>query len=540
MANAMKNRQTDPMHEGARASLHDPVRAGRALATSHRQSRARRVHVSELMLPPQSVRTGLALSILGLMLNPLFSPESRAQSIRKSGPESAFLGTPSGEQVWPSMAIGTGGGFLVWEDNTIEGSGRGRGIAAVRVGADLTRSGESFRVNSQTAGNQEKPQTALLTDGRALVTWESRPANGSGSVGIYGRVLAADGGYASDQFRVSPVSISTNLKQKVSWTGIFRNRTQTRTYKFKETISSIREHAGGASIVALPDGGAVVVYHGVRRAYTNTWALVRQTKYNGIRSMTNDYLRPIRLTGDWMQDVYLQRLDGAGQPVGTEVQVNQYDRFNQRDPSVTMLANGHVLVAWVSERPVSGWSGDNFSVGIFAREMTSSGEPVGNEFPVGEDPARASANPVVTVVGTGFGVYWSQHEQVFSSRWNVYGRVFEAAGRPAGPPFVINSYTAGDQYAPRLASSGGSQLVVWTSLGQDGSREGVYGRALVNGLPAGEEFPVHTTATSRQHQPVVAGTGDGRYVAVWSGYVGSTGFDLFSQAFSTEAAQPQQ
>ena len=34
----------------------------------------------------------------------------------------------------------------------------------------------------------------------------------------------------------------------------------------------------------------------------------------------------------------------------------------------------------------------------------------------------------------------------------------------------------GDQYAPRISAIGVDYLIVWTSLGQDGSREGVFGQ----------------------------------------------------------------
>jgi hypothetical protein len=51
------------------------------------------------------------------------------------------------------------------------------------------------------------------------------------------------------------------------------------------------------------------------------------------------------------------------------------------------------------------------------------------------------------------------------------------------------------------------------------------------------ELHLHTTVASRQYQPVVSGIGDGRFITVWSGYAGTSGFDLFSQIVSTDAAQ---
>ena len=470
------------------------------------------------MLPPASVWTGVLLCF-GAAFFPL---ETAAQSIVRSGVETGIPGAQSGDQVTPAISVDSDGGLLVWEDNTIENS-KGQGIAAIRLGPDLSAVGSRFQVNAQSAGDQEKPETILLANGRALVTWESRV---SGRTGLYGRILSRDGTFISSDFLINPTTTTTNIKQQVSWPGIFHNQAKTRKYKFKDTFSAIREHAGGASLVALPDGGALIAYHAVRRSYTNTWTLVRESNWNGVRSMTNDNLRPVMQIGDWMQDVYLQRIDADGNKVGSAVQVNQYDRYNQRDPSIALLANGNVIVAWVCEQPRTGRSLDNFALSIFAREMTVSGEPVAAEFPLGEDPTRASANPVVAAVGSGFAIYWSQHETVSVGRWNVYGRLFSAQASPAGEPFLVNVQTEGDQYAPRVTG----QMIVWTSLGQDGSREGVYGRSLVNGVPEGSEFRVNTTTASRQHQPAVAGTG-GRLISVWSSYSGASGFDLLSQVY---------
>lgn len=430
------------------------------------------------------------------------------------------------------MSVDADGGFVVWADNTIESSHTSMGIAAVRLGADWSAAGSPFQVNSQTVGNQEKPESILLANARALVTWESRLP---GKPGLYGRVLARDGSFVSGEFLINPTTTITNFRRQVSWTGVFRNRTRTRKFKFREVYSHIREHAGGASLAALPDGGSVVAYHAVRRSYTNTYTLDRVTRWNGVRTLTNDYLRPIRQIGDWMQDVFIQRVDANGSKVGSAVLVNQTTGFNQRDPSVALLANGNVLVAWVSEQPKSGRATDNFAISLYAREMTPAGEPVGPEFLVGDDPARASANPAVVSVGDGFAIYWSQHESLFDGRWDVYGRVFSAAAKPAGDTFRVNVQTEGNQYAPRVGS-GGTPVIVWTSLGQDGSREGVYGRTLVNGVPEGDEFRVNTTTASRQHQPAVAGSG-GRVITVWSTFSGEQGFDLSSQVYVRDEAR---
>ena len=86
----------------------------------------------------------------------------------------------------------------------------------------------------------------------------------------------------------------------------------------------------------------------------------------------------------------------------------------------------------------------------------------------------------------------------------------------------MNSYLSGDQYAPRISAIGVDYLIVWTSLGQDGSREGVFGQFVHgDGTPVGGEFRVNTTTLSRQMQPVVASDGADQFLVVWTSYTGS-------------------
>jgi hypothetical protein len=81
-------------------------------------------------------------------------------------------------------------------------------------------------------------------------------------------------------------------------------------------------------------------------------------------------------------------------------------------------------------------------------------------------------------------------------------------------------------------------LIAWTSLGQDGSREGVFGQFVHNnGGLVGSEFLVNTTTAGQQMQPTVASDGLSQFLAVWTSFVGSpNGFDLFAQRYENVAA----
>jgi hypothetical protein len=74
------------------------------------------------------------------------------------------------EQAVPRVAADGAGGFLVvWQDNAIDGAGKGIGAAAFN--ADGTRNGGVFQANSYTAHDQQVPAVAADDSGRAVVVW---------------------------------------------------------------------------------------------------------------------------------------------------------------------------------------------------------------------------------------------------------------------------------------------------------------------------------------------------------------------------------
>jgi hypothetical protein len=125
-----------------------------------------------------------------------------------------------------------------------------------------------------------------------------------------------------------------------------------------------------------------------------------------------------------------------------------------------------------------------------------------------------------------------------TNSWDVFARPF-SSGAVGGTAALVNTYLLGAQYAPRVSAAGADYLVVWTSLGQDGSREGVFGQFLRgDGTPEGGEFLVNTTTISQQMHPAVASDGSARFLAVWTSFVGGgNSFDLYAQRY-VNIAQP--
>lgn len=412
------------------------------------------------------------------------------QTFSPQGGEYPFGALP-GDQDFPSVSLNASGGYIVWEDNRIDGNGLG--IGALRLDSNFSPLFSAFRINQKTAGDQQKPQVAVLNKGGAAIVWQ---AGGQRSANINARFLNAGGTFTgTNDIRVNS---TTNTDQ----------------------VTPV--------LTVMTNGNVFVVW--------SSWSY----------STTNQ----------WMQDIRAQILTTNGTLVGTNFYVNGADAsapselYNQRNPVVATLANGNIVVAWVSENPggpglVQG-TNSNW-IHIYARLYSPSGVALGAQFRVNSSFYSLCANPAVCGTGDGgFTVAWSQMATVRTPEgWDVYGRSFSTNGTAVADAIRINSWTKGDQFGPRMSRIGSSQLVVWTSIGQEAvpaglrSAEGVFGQLLSNGALFGSEFQVNTTTISRQMHPAVASDASGRFLVTWSSFVANTSFDLYAQRYAAGQALPQ-
>lgn len=106
---------------------------------------------------------------------------------------------------------------------------------------------------------------------------------------------------------------------------------------------------------------------------------------------------------------------------------------------------------------------------------------------------------------------------------------------PVGVDFQVSTYT-GAQRDPAVASDGaGNVVVVWGSIFQDGSFEGIFGRRYDGtGALQGAEFQVNTYTYGNQILPSVSSDAVGNFVVVWTGFQSTV--ELFGQRFSSTGA----
>jgi hypothetical protein len=170
--------------------------------------------------------------------------------------------------------------------------------------------------------------------------------------------------------------------------------------------------------------------------------------------------------------VFGRAFDASGNPRGGEFQVNTTTAYEQYHPDVATDAAGNFVVVW------QGYV-DGSDYGIFARLFDAAGSPLGDEFPVNTHTPNRQVRPSVAREPDGhFVVTWDSLGQLGSGAvTDIFGRRFRPDGTPIGGEFQVNTYTTGIQFRAALASQGPDEfVVVWNSAGQDGDRDGVFGR----------------------------------------------------------------
>lgn len=110
---------------------------------------------------------------------------------------------------------------------------------------------------------------------------------------------------------------------------------------------------------------------------------------------------------------------------------------------------------------------------------------------------------------------------------------------PAGPELPANAPRGTNQYDPAIATDdAGNHVVVWASLDQDGSYDGIFARRVnARGVAQGDEFRVNTFTWDYQTDPTVAMDADGDFVVAW--YSSGQG-GIYAQRYSASGKQGEE
>jgi hypothetical protein len=227
--------------------------------------------------------------------------------------------------------------------------------------------------------------------------------------------------------------------------------------------------------------------------------------------------------------IYGQIFDSYCAKRGNEFHINTNGNKSQQLPSLAGLTNGGFVACWESMNL------DQGSKDIVGQVFNATGVKQGAEFQITEDVGIFQAYPSITGLKNGRLVLCWQRLKQDSSRWDIFGQIFEASGTKKGNEFQVFGTIEGAEYNPSVAAlKSGGFVVCWESQRSSGSWSEICGQVLeFDGTKKGNNFLINTYAEGIQAWPSVAGLPDGRFVVCWADFERG----IFCQIFDSNGAK---
>lgn len=378
-----------------------------------------------------------------------------------------------------------------------------------------------FRLSSDnSATEQNRPTVAVAADGRFLVAWEDL-RNGNGD--IYFRSFSADGVALAQESAIGDDAIGAVQAEPdlvSDWFGygylVWKDYRQ-QGYPFGPDVYFQKLDSSGPIgtnrliTAEQPDssrqspavgvsgwGRTMVVWSDLRN---QNWDIYGQAMdaagvFAGANRKLNDDVSttPNHAPGTavsakgwsvvvWYDgrsgndDIYLQKCDSLGQPMGVNFRVNSDGgTTRQKFPAVAIGGTGTITVVWTD------WRSGTYPANpdIYGQRFDAALNRLGNNFKISLDGTQAAQrDPKVAADRMGnVVVVWSDSA---GGDWNVVGQVFDASGKSVGANFAVNQIQAGRQVFPDVALDGHRMYLVWTD-NRSGEYD-VYGRVITYNNP---------------------------------------------------------
>ncbi|MEE9371314.1 MAG: hypothetical protein V3W45_07595 [Sedimentisphaerales bacterium] len=231
------------------------------------------------------------------------------------------------------------------------------------------------------------------------------------------------------------------------------------------------------------------------------------------------------------EDIFAQRFDANGLPLGDELTINSYTDNRQLCPRVGMNGTGRFVVVWESNKVVSGPD-----VWVAAcRVYDNNGVPIGEEFEV--SLLLQCWYPDVAMDGKGdFAVVWMQ-DDIYHPSNVVMARQYNAGGTAKTDPCEVSTIGFSSVTRPSIGMDGSGHFVVaWDGDPNLASLDDVHARRYnFDGTAMGEQFVVNTTMAGEQQRPRVVMNGQREFVIVWNSETepGSNERNIFGQRYDS-------
>ena len=409
------------------------------------------------------------------------------------------------------------------ENRFVVSSEVGKDIWAKILDANGQNITNKFRVNTYTDGEQKGAIVKKINDTRFVIGWYGELEGDSGDKdGIACQIFDMEGKKIGNQFNVSSNNwYSFPLFSKRNILPLNNNRFLVYYDGFGPDDSDLEVMATIFDEDGNRIGDEFVVNSIIEdRQFLPNAGLINESRFIICWESRNQ--------DSSSYGVYAQIYDFVGNRIGTEVQVNNYTRSDQRNPQFLSYDENKFLLCWES----FGQDGDNW--GIFAQFFDKDGEKLGDEFQVnsfsendqnGSKLAKISKNKII--------ISWVSEEQD-GSKNGVYAQLIDGSGNKLGSEFQINSTIHYNQQGQEILILDKEKFIVaWESRYQDGSKYGIYAQLFSNNSEKiGTEFRINSLTEDDQYGINLIKLNDEKSVISWGSFFqkdGGRGFGVFSK-----------
>jgi len=323
------------------------------------------------------------------------------------GNEFQVNNTISGNQREPSVAMDAAGNFVVvWY-----GPGENEeDIFARRFDPNGLPVSEEFRVNSRTESRQRFPKVAMNDAGVFAVVWESEKLGTSSYAGeISCQLYDSNSLTVNEEFQANLLSDCRYPDVAMDADGNF-------------AVVWMRDKSSNSIIARLYDADGT--------AKTEPFE-VSTIKFSSITRPSIAMARTGHSIVAWdgdpnlagLDDIHARRYDFNGTAIGEQFVINTTIAGPQQNPEVAVNSRGQFIIVWDSKIDPNINERD-----IFAQRYDRVGRPIGGEFQVNTYMADDQKRPAVAIgENRKFVIAWQSYGQD-GSGYGVFGRIGQMVG----------------------------------------------------------------------------------------------------------------
>jgi hypothetical protein len=250
-------------------------------------------------------------------------------------------------QICPRTAMNNRGGFvIVWESVNVPEEGK-RSICGKLYDSYGQRIGTEFVIDDDPSDGRY-PDVAMDSQGNFAVVWMEDKSSNS----IMGRLYNANGSPKTETFEVSTIRFSSVTQPSISmgreghfvvtWDGDpkLAGQDDIHARMFEPNGNAISEQFIVNTTIEGPQQDPKVAMNN-RRQFIVVWDIKIDPDINE-------------------REIFAQRCDSTGKPIGDEFQINTYFEGDQKRPSVAMGEGRNFITAWQS------YGQDGSGDGVFA------------------------------------------------------------------------------------------------------------------------------------------------------------------------------